>query len=109
MQKCAVRIILGENFTNYEEALIKSDLDSLKNRRENLSRTFAKKCLKNSKTKSMFPVKEKNHNMNIRTEEHFQVDFANTERLKKSAIPSMQRILNTDYSDNQAKRVRNPG
>ena len=106
---CAVRIILGENFKNYEEALTKSDLDSLKNRRENLSKTFAKRCLKKSKTKSMFPVREKNHNMNIRTEEHFQVDFANTERLKKSAIPSMQRILNKDYSDNQARRVRSPG
>ena len=58
---CAVRIILGENFKNYEEALTKSDLDSLKNRRENLSKTFAKRCLKKSKTKSMFPAREKNH------------------------------------------------
>ena len=57
----------------------------------------------------MFPVREKNHNMNIRIEEHFQVDFANTQRLNKSAIPSMQRILNEDYSDNQARRVRSPG
>ena len=42
VQKCALRIILGENFTNYEEALIHADLESLEERRENLSKTFAK-------------------------------------------------------------------
>ena len=56
--------------------------------------------------------KEKQNKKHVSSEgekSHFQVDFENTERLKKSAIPSMQRILNKDYSDNQARRVRNPG
>ena len=46
VQKCAVRIILGENFKNYEEGLIKSDLDSLKIRRENLSENICEKMFK---------------------------------------------------------------
>ena len=33
VQKCAVRIILGNDFVNYEEALIKADLDTLKSRK----------------------------------------------------------------------------
>ena len=109
VQKCAVRIILGENFTNYDEALIHADLESLKERREILSKTFAQKCLKNNKTKTMFPVRDKDHSMNLRNQEHFEVKFANTERLKNSAIPSMQRILNSDYLENQERRIRNPG
>lgn len=109
VQKCAVRIILGNDFVNYEEALIKADLDTLKSRREVLSRNFAKKCLKNTKTKNMFPVRDKEHNMNIRNTEHFEVKFANTERLKNSAIPSMQRLLNSDYNINKQRKMRKPG
>jgi hypothetical protein len=57
----------------------------------------------------MFPVRDKDHSMNMRNQEYFEVDFANTERLKNSAIPSMQRILNSDYLENQERRIRNPG
>ena len=32
--------------------------------------------------------------MTIRKSEKYEIDFANTERLKKSAIPYMQRLLN---------------
>ena len=34
--------------------------------------------------------------MKIRNNEKFDVKFANTERLKKSSIPYMQRILNSE-------------
>ena len=34
--------------------------------------------------------------MKIRNNEKFDVKFANTERLKKSSIPYMQRILNLE-------------
>ena len=44
----------------------------------------------------MFPMTEKNHEMDVRSEEIFQVNFAKTERLKKSSIPTMQRILNSE-------------
>ena len=49
IQKSAVRIILGKDFSNYEYALVKTNLESLKDRREELCIHFAKKCLKNEK------------------------------------------------------------
>ena len=45
VQKAAVRIIVGKNYTNYENALLKADLEPLKIRRDKLSKTFAEKCL----------------------------------------------------------------
>ena len=43
VQKSAVRIILGKSYDSYEEALEKVDIESLKDRREVLSKHFAKK------------------------------------------------------------------
>ena len=113
VQKSAVRIILGKDFENYEDALVKADLESLENRREELCKKFAEKCLKNEKAKSIFPVREKTHNMNTREEESFNVNFAHTGRLMKSAIPYMQRILNKDEilqeNQNQKRKIENEG
>ena len=94
--KTAVRIILGKQFENYEEVLEKIDLQPLNVRRNELCLKFAKQCLKNPKTRDMFPTKEKIHEMELRDEEKFVVNHANTERMKKSAIPFMQRLLNED-------------
>ena len=38
--------------------------------------------------------KRKKHGMALRTEEGFEVTQARTERLRKSAIPSMERRIN---------------
>ena len=43
VQKAAVRIILGTRFENYEDALIKVNLESLEVRREELCKKFEKK------------------------------------------------------------------
>ena len=45
----------------------------------------------------MFPIKEKIHEMELRDEEKYVVNHANTERMNKSAIPFMQRLLNEDF------------
>ena len=42
----------------------------------------------------MFPLNDKLHDMNMRREEKFTLQYAKTERLKKSAIPYMQKLLN---------------
>ena len=44
----------------------------------------------------MVPEKQKEHQMNLRKEEQYKIDFANTNRLKKSSIPYMQRLLNIE-------------
>ena len=97
IQKSAVKIILGKQYKTYEEALEKIDLQPLNERRDELCLNFAKKCLKSEKVKGIFPVNEKSHQMDLRNTEQYVVKHANTERLKMSAIPYMQRLLNTDY------------
>ena len=94
VQKTAVKLILGENYLNYDEALQKLDLLTLSERREELCLRFAQKCVKNPKTSNMFPKNEKNHSMETRQPEVFKVQHANTERLRKSSIIYMQHLLN---------------
>ena len=92
IQKVALRIILGQNYSNYSNALYLTDLETLKARRVMLSRRFAISCTKNVRTKDMFPLSTRN--INLRNPERFEVTRARTNRLFRSAIPTMQRQLN---------------
>ena len=56
VQKTALKIIFGQKYVNYENALQLSNLTSLKERREKLCLNFAKSCLKNDMTKDLFPL-----------------------------------------------------
>ena len=96
VQKSALKIILGESYVNYDNALKVLKLQSLKERREDLCLKFAKKCLKVPKLNKMFPRSQQNHVMGKRNTESFQVKRGLTERMKRSAIPHMQRLLNED-------------
>ena len=98
VQKAAIRIILGQKYENYEDALIKVNLDSLKERREKLCKKFALKCVDsdNVRCNDIFEKRKKIHNMATRKDEPYVVNYANTERLKTSAVPYLQRILNSD-------------
>ena len=92
IQKVALRIILKENYLNYEEALYLTNLQTLKARRAQLCKTFAIKCTRNERTKSMFPLRDQI--FQTRNPEKYEVTRAKTSRLANSAIPSMQRQLN---------------
>ena len=96
VQKSALRIILGVQYLNYENALRVLKLQSLKERRNALCLKFAQKCLMVPKLKEMFPRNQQNHDMGKRRVESFQVKRALTERLRRSAIPHMQRLLNEE-------------
>ena len=54
----------------------------------------------------MFPIKEINHSMKFRNIEKYEVDFANTGRLKDSAIPFMQRMLNCETIINEKQQIK---
>ena len=101
IQKVALKIILKEKYRNYQHALNLLDLDTLKERRDQLSLVFAKKCLSNPKMKNLFPPNNRTHIMKPRKYEHFQVLHANTERMKRSPIIHMQNLLN----DNVRQRM----
>ena len=89
VQKSAVRIILGKDYEKYDEALAEANLELLRDRRQELSLKFAIKCLKSTRTNEMFPKREKEHLMQNRNSEKYEVQSAKTNRLKNSAIPYM--------------------
>ena len=95
IQKSAMRIILQEDYSTYDQALEDLMLSKLSDRREKLSLKFAKNCVKNELTSDLFPL---NHSgaMSTKFREKFRVTFANTSRLKDSAVPYLQRLLNSN-------------
>ena len=80
VQKTAVKIIMGDKYKDYENSLKYLKLDSLSERRKKLCLNFAKKCLRNEKTKSFFPL-NKNNFKNTRNFEksnmQVQIDIKN--------------------------------
>ena len=91
VQAIACRIILKDNYSDYEDALSELNLQSLDDRREMLALRFAKKCAKSETFSDLFP---KNDISTSQNQEEYYVKFAKTGRLKKSSIPAMQRLLN---------------
>ena len=69
-------------------------MQPLSDRREELCLNFEKRCIRNPKTRSMFPLNNKKHEMNSRKGETYDVDRAVHERFRKSAILHMQNLLN---------------
>ena len=96
IQKSALKLIFKNSYQTYQNALNVLDLQSLKNRRENLCLQFAKKCLKNEKMKSLFPENTKKHKMSTRFQEKNTIKHANTKRLQISPIIYMQKLLNEE-------------
>ena len=96
VQKCAVRIILGNEYPqNYDQALVKADLDLLKERRSQLCKDFAKKCIQNEKTEDMFKKTNPKHKMKTKKSNIYKINHANTKRFQNSAIIYMQNLLNS--------------
>ena len=94
VQKSALKIILKDKYKGYKNALAKLGLETLQNRRKQLCLNFARKCLKSRKIQHLFPENPKSHEMSTRNVNKFKVQFAHTERLKKSPIIYMQNLLN---------------
>ena len=92
IQKSACKIILKNKNIEYERALQFLNLDNLNDRRETLCQRFANKSAINETI--IFEPNIKSHQMEARNSEIYQVTHCKTERLKKSAIPHMQRMLN---------------
>ena len=92
VQKTCLRMILKHHYSTYEEALKTTELEALSERRQRLCLNFAENCVKNEKTSHMFPLNSSFHN--VRHHEKFFVQHANCDRLAKSAIPYLQRLLN---------------
>ena len=95
VQKAALRIILDSKYTDYKSALFLTNLETLRSRRKYLCLKFAQKCVKTGKLSDLFPIIRKN--INTRPHEKFHVTKARTERLAKSTVPYLQRLLNENW------------
>ena len=98
VQRSALKVILGEKYISYESALKNLNLESLYERREALCLKFAKKSLKLKQFQKMFPKQNNLHKMETRNPLRYVVNNSNTDRYRRSAIPSMQRMLNEEDS-----------
>ena len=72
VQRCACRVILREEYTDYESALERLNLQNLSDRRKSLALRFAKKCVDNERFEDLFPTNEKEE-LNLRNPEKFNV------------------------------------
>ena len=96
VQKTACKLILKNNYTTYEQALETLELDTLEERRQKLAKKFAKGCQDIPQMKKLFEKpRQKEHN--LRKTNTCDVKFAAGQRLYKSAVPTLQRLLNDNY------------
>ena len=101
VQKCVLKLILKHKYKSYKNALETVNIQTLKNRRDILCAKFAHRSLRNEKTKHMFKPNIKRHHMKTRQKEKFKKTYAKSERLKRSAIPTMEKLLNKHNEDKE--------
>ena len=100
-----MRIILKNKYINYEQALDELNIGTLEDRREILCLKFAMKAKNNPFIKELFKEKNKNHSMELRNTEQFEVTMAHTKRYQESSIPHMQRLLNKHAEGNNLEEA----
>ena len=89
IQSTCLKIILGDDYIDYETALASCSLSTLYDRRCERMNKFAVRCVKDKFNKQLFPLNE-----NPKKREAFRVNFARTSKYQKSAVPQCQRMLN---------------
>ena len=94
VQKNALRNILKERYIDYESSLNIVQLDTLFKRRVKLLYSFGKKSIHIEQTRHLFTRKKIEHDMNLRRPDKYEVIHANTERLRNSTVPYIERLLN---------------
>ena len=93
VQKCALKIIFGQDYQSYSSACEMSNLISLEERRIQLCKKFALKAMKNKKHSKWFKVNERT---TITRQECpvFQPVVSRTTRFRNSPISYLTRLLN---------------
>jgi hypothetical protein len=96
VQKLCLKVILGDEYSGYDNALESCGLVRLSERREDKCLKFGLKSLLHPVHAQMFPVNPHilTNPINTRSTEHFTVNWAKSESYRQSAIPYIQRMLN---------------
>ena len=99
VQRTSLKVILGQSYSHYEDALETCGLESLSKRRETRCLSFGLKSLKHPRHKSMFPLnnEEVASPYDTRVKNIFKVNFARTSTYQNSAIPYIQNLLNEHF------------
>ena len=97
VQKCAVRIILGSNYSSYSEALMLLSLESLESRRMKLCLNFALKAEKHPKYCSWFVPYMKKQDIRA-VPPKYNMARTNHARYERSPINFLTYLLNEHYS-----------
>ena len=97
VQKAAVRVIMGSDYTSYKNDLRKLRLVTLEKRRESLCLKFAKKCIQSEKLKDLFPLQKSKHPMKKIYETKYKTKMVKTKRYKQFALPFMRKLLNEEH------------
>ena len=103
VQKSAVKVILGKDYVNYDEALSELKLESLEKRRETMALKFVKKSLENKNFSKLFPLREVKHGIRVRKSEKYVINQSRTKRHQESAVPYLQKLLNKDHFERRQK------
>ena len=93
VQKLCLKIILGAEYSGYENSLEMCGLERLNVRRESRCLKFGLKSLLHPVHSNLFPVNPQVM-LNNPIREHFQVNWAKTESYRMSTVPYIQRMLN---------------
>ena len=95
LQKRALRIILGGEYTSYSDALESLKIPSMHQRREMLCLKFATNVLKTPKFRHLLPEFRKSDRLlRSLTRKKVKEIKCNTARYYKSAIPYLARLIN---------------
>ena len=94
-ERVCLKNILGKEYVGYISALESCELKTLESRRDKLSLSSAKKCIKSLQHCHLFPAAVDPYEHQLRHQEQQYVNHARTKKkYRKSAIPHNQRLLN---------------
>ena len=96
IQKTCLKVIMGEEYLDYQTALDYFGLQTLSQRREKRCLDFSLKAVKHPRNRRLFPHNP-NYTEKLRTPEPFTVNFARTSTYRDSAIPFCQQLLNKHF------------
>ena len=94
IQKRACKLIYGWD-SSYDELVASGRIETLHSRREKLTLNFALKAAASPRFQKWFPEKEYG-NVCLRKKKKYEELNARTERLKKSPLYYMRRVLNAN-------------
>ena len=98
VQKCALHIIMGEEYESYRNALKQLNLEDLESRRKKLCLKFGKKAERHDKHSKWF--KPNNEYVNTRQEKYKYCEVKSShKRFKTSPISYLTSLLNEHYSE----------